>query len=455
MDNVIRHLRQVAARTGLGAPTDAELLDRFVSGQEEDAFTILVRRHGPMVLGVCLRVLHHKQDAEDAFQATFLTLVRKGHGIRERGALASWLYRVAFRAALRLKGSTGKHNAEPLTEVPVEADPVADAAWRELRPVLDTEVQRLPQKYRAPIVLCYLEGKTYEEAADTLGCPKGTVAIRLLRGKLLLKNRLARRGFALSAGLLASQAALPKALAAVGPSLAAATATSAAALVSGAALTANASATVAALTHELGRALWVKKACMAAAVLLSFGTVGAGVGGYAWSRSAPDRTVPTSRAVAANVPTVSPRTDAETATNVVEAAKSRPALEPKPAPPPVVAAAPASKSNDRKQNTVVVVALNANCLAPGWLEDVGKIRLHARHAGQCETWIYVMPSRSAKCARSGLAFRENLDDEAIPTSPNPRAATPAPTLAAKGKCGSVFVRIYILAEKRIIVVTPA
>src|SRR5438093_225712 len=103
MDNVMRQIRRLVARPGAGGESDEQLLERFVERHEEEAFADLVRRHGPLVLGVCLRVLHHRQDAEDAFQATFLTLVRKGHTMRRRAALPSWLYRVAFRIALRLK----------------------------------------------------------------------------------------------------------------------------------------------------------------------------------------------------------------------------------------------------------------------------------------------------------------------------------------------------------------
>ena len=201
MDKVIRKSRRMAGRP-LGAKSDEELLNQFFTGADEEAFSALVRRHGAMVLGVCLRLLHNRQDAEDAFQATFLTLVRKGHLIRHRGALSSWLYRVAFRVALRLKAKADKSRTEVLTEVAVNADPGDEIAWRELRPVLDTEVNRLPAKYRAPIVLCYLEGKTYEEAAGQLGCPKGTIAIRLLRGKVLLKP-IGPGAVCLSAGLVA------------------------------------------------------------------------------------------------------------------------------------------------------------------------------------------------------------------------------------------------------------
>src|SRR6516165_10663059 len=160
MDNVVRQLHRLAARHEAGLQSDDQLLERFFLSHDQEAFALLIRRHGPMVFGVCLRILHHRHDAEDAFQATFLALVRKGSAIRRRQALASWLYRVAFRVALRLKSRSDKHSVEPLVEVSVDADPTAAAAWRELRPILDTELQRLPAKYRTPMILCYLEGKT-------------------------------------------------------------------------------------------------------------------------------------------------------------------------------------------------------------------------------------------------------------------------------------------------------
>src|SRR5262249_51849825 len=144
----------------------------------------------------------HPQDAEDAFQATFLTLARKAGSIGRRQALAAWLYRVAYRAALRARAGAARHAALPLPD-PEPAAPGADElVWHDLRPVLDEELSRLPDKYRRPVVLCYLEGKTHAEAAEQLGCAKATVAVRLLRARERLRARLLRRGLALSAGAL-------------------------------------------------------------------------------------------------------------------------------------------------------------------------------------------------------------------------------------------------------------
>jgi RNA polymerase sigma factor (sigma-70 family) len=216
---VARYLRRVLSRPGCGGLSDAELLERFVAQRDEAAFEVLVWRHGPAVLGVCRRVLRHEEDAEDAFQATFLVLVRKAGAIGRRQAVGSWLYRVAYRVALRAKAGAAKRSALPTAALDVPADErVPDWVWGDLRPVLDDEVNRLPEKYRAPFVLCYLDGLTNEEAARELGCPKGTVLSRLAWARERLRARLARRGLAPSAGLLGTAlaadaaAAVPAAL---------------------------------------------------------------------------------------------------------------------------------------------------------------------------------------------------------------------------------------------------
>src|SRR5262249_47021089 len=151
---------------------------RFFGRREEQAFLEILERHGPMVYGVCLRVLAHRQDAEDAFQATFLTLVRKGSAIRQRGSLPVWLHRVAFRLALTQRSRLHRNPTDPLPPNLAD-DSHHDDAGKELRDALDAEVQRLPAKYRNVLVLCGLQGRSYDEAAKELRCPKGTVAIRL------------------------------------------------------------------------------------------------------------------------------------------------------------------------------------------------------------------------------------------------------------------------------------
>jgi RNA polymerase sigma factor (sigma-70 family) len=178
--------------------SDRELLDRFIERSDERAFELLVRRHGPMVLGVSRRLLNDEHDVEDAFQATFLLLVTKAAGLRKREQVSAWLYGVARRTALKLRGrAKGRLRERPGIDLAVEPDPAAVEA-RAIRPLLDEEIQRLPEKYRLPVILRYLQGMTFTEAARHLGCPMGTVSGRLARAKLLLRKRLTKRGVAIS-----------------------------------------------------------------------------------------------------------------------------------------------------------------------------------------------------------------------------------------------------------------
>jgi RNA polymerase sigma factor (sigma-70 family) len=188
-----------------GEPADAVLLKRFTAQREEAAFAALVRRHGPMVLGVCRRLLQHEQDAEDAFQAVFCVFARKAGAIRRGTAVGGWLYAVAWRIARKAKAlQVRRHMRESeLPDFPAPDKP-PEWEWRDLWPILEEEVNRLPKRYRQPFVLCHLEGKTNQEAAAELGCPPGTVSSRLTRARERLRARLTRRGLALSAGALAA-----------------------------------------------------------------------------------------------------------------------------------------------------------------------------------------------------------------------------------------------------------
>jgi RNA polymerase sigma factor (sigma-70 family) len=188
---------------------DADLLERFVSWRDEAAFELLVWRHERMVRGVCRRLLGREQDVEDAGQATFLTLACKAGAIGQRQALGGWLYKVAFRIALRLKNETAKRGRrergpDGLDDVPAREAVGGAGEGHDLRAVLDEEVSRLPEKYRTPFILCYLEGKTNEEAATHLGCPTGTVVTWLARARKRLRGRLERRGVTVSASGLAA-----------------------------------------------------------------------------------------------------------------------------------------------------------------------------------------------------------------------------------------------------------
>ena len=191
-------------RTQLALLTDGQLLYRYAHRADENAFAVLVHRHGPMVLGVCRRILQHDQDTEDCFQATFVILARKAATISKHDSVASWLYKVAYRIALRARADKSRRRAqEQQAPAKFAEHGLSGVIQQELRQVLDEEVQRLPEKYRAPILLCYLQGQTNEEAAALLHCPTGTVKIRLLRGREILRKRLVRRGLALSiVGLL-------------------------------------------------------------------------------------------------------------------------------------------------------------------------------------------------------------------------------------------------------------
>jgi RNA polymerase sigma factor (sigma-70 family) len=192
---------------GDDVPTDAELLARWSAGNDRGALEQLVRRHGGMVFGVCRRVLGNAADADDAFQATFLVLVRKARSLASPDQVAGWLYRVALRVARKARADRARRHGREVTIVDLAAPTQPDDSC-DLREVLDEELDRLPEKYRLPIVLCELEGRTLEEAARLLGWPKGTVAGRLSRGRDLLRRRLSRRrGLVLPLFLIAGPAA--------------------------------------------------------------------------------------------------------------------------------------------------------------------------------------------------------------------------------------------------------
>jgi RNA polymerase sigma factor (sigma-70 family) len=224
-----------------------------------------------MVLGVCQRVLHSPDDAEDAFQGTFLVLVRKAGSIAKPDLLGNWLYGVAYRTALEAKSGAAKRRAQERQVVAMPAaDPTPDVMWADLRPALDEEVNRLPAKYRVPFVLCYLEGKTNEEAARLLGCPKGTVCSRLDWARERLRIRLTRLGLALSAGFFATLLSQPAAAAVVRPALLSSTVKAAMVAATGEAVTAGVvSAKAVALTEGVLKAMLLNKLKLATALLLA------------------------------------------------------------------------------------------------------------------------------------------------------------------------------------------
>src|SRR5579863_599016 len=184
--------------------TDAKLLECFVIRRDATAFSTLVERHGPMVWGVCRRILHNHHDAEDAFQATFLVLARKAAFVKPMEMVAGWLFGVARTTALKARGVVGRTRSRERQVVEMPDQAVADReGWHDLQPLLDQELSRLPQRYRTVIVLCDLEGMTRKEAARQLRVPEGTIAGWLARARTMLANRLARHGLAFSAVTLA------------------------------------------------------------------------------------------------------------------------------------------------------------------------------------------------------------------------------------------------------------
>lgn len=205
---ILHHLRRAMRLRDEAARTDRQLLEDYTRRQDESALAALVQRHGPMVWGVCRRVLSNHYDAEDAFQATFLVLVRKAAAIAAPELLANWLYGVAHQTARKARATVARRTVRErlVTDMP-EPAVVEKDLWNDLRPVLDQELSRLPDIYRVVLVLCDLEGKTRTEAARQLGLPEGTVGSRLARARGRLAKRLTARGVTLSGGALAAMLA--------------------------------------------------------------------------------------------------------------------------------------------------------------------------------------------------------------------------------------------------------
>ncbi len=202
---MIRHIRHIGAVQTSRELSDADLLQRFVEARDEAAFTALVERHGSLVLGVCHRALGNPHDAEDACQATFLVLARSAATVRKTASLSCWLHRVARSVAANLRRERfRREQREHRIPPPVVRDTAGEIGWREVQAALDEEIARLPERYRAPIILCYLDGKTRDEAATRLALSPGTLHGRLERGRRMLCERLTRRGLTLSATLLAT-----------------------------------------------------------------------------------------------------------------------------------------------------------------------------------------------------------------------------------------------------------
>jgi RNA polymerase sigma factor (sigma-70 family) len=219
LDSVICHLRTIAFQEAGSQAEDVELLERFINHRDNKAFELLVRRHGPMVLGVSKRILGNDADAQDAFQATFLVFVRKANAILPRAQVGNWLHGVAHKTALKARAMNSKRRVKE-QEAATQTRAGTDDRWEFLLEILDDELRALPERYRAPIILCDLEGLSYREAAAQLRCPLGTLSGRLTRARTLLARRLARRCPTVTAATLAAllaraaSAALPPSLSA-------------------------------------------------------------------------------------------------------------------------------------------------------------------------------------------------------------------------------------------------
>jgi RNA polymerase sigma factor (sigma-70 family) len=290
LGEVLQHLRRVVLlRDGAGL-SDRQLLMEYISRRDKVAFAALVRRHGPMVWGVCRRVLSNYHDAEDAFQANFLVLVRKAASLAAPELLANWLHGVAHQTALKARASAATRRARErqVTEMP---EPVANDQdlWNDLQPLLDAEVRRLPAKYRVAILLCDLEGKSRKEAALQLGVPDGTLAARLSRGRVLLAKRLARHGLAMSGGALGVMLAQQAASAGVPAAVVATTMQAASLCAAGqAAMAGVISSQVAALTKGVLTAMLMTRIKIALVGFLVMGALGIGLGALTYQTVAAD-----------------------------------------------------------------------------------------------------------------------------------------------------------------------
>jgi RNA polymerase sigma factor (sigma-70 family) len=274
-NSVIRSLRRVALLRSEADLTDGELLEGYLSNRDEASFEALLHRHGPMVLGVCRRVLQNEADAQDAFQATFLVFLRKAATICPRALVGNWLHGVAYRTALKAQAMNRQRRAKEREARANVRPAAAQEALEDRLEVLDEALSRLPAKYRSAIVLCDLEGKTIKEVARQLNCPPGTVASRLASGRALLAKRLTRYGLCLTAGTLArglAQGAVPPS---IPKPLVAVTVKAAATLAAGQDAANVLSAKVVALSERVVKAMLIAKLKTLTAVLLGVMVLGA------------------------------------------------------------------------------------------------------------------------------------------------------------------------------------
>jgi RNA polymerase sigma factor (sigma-70 family) len=289
LNRLVHGMRRIALLGNSGAVSDARLLESFLTHRDETAFEALVRRHAPMVLGVCTRVIGNVHDAEDAFQAVFLVLARKAACVTPRDLVGNWLYGVAYRTALQARVRLSRRRMHE-RQVPNMPEPLPAPAldFSDLHQALDRELTKLPEKYRAPIVLCDLEGKSRKDVAALLKIPEGTLSSRLAKGRSLLAKRLTRYGIALSAAPLAAQLGQHSALAA-SPALVSSTVQAAMLMAAGKSAAGVVAAEVIALSQGALKTMFLAKINVLAVVVLGIvvGSLGAGAIGQSARDTAP------------------------------------------------------------------------------------------------------------------------------------------------------------------------
>lgn len=292
MNVAVRDLQTLFSVGTLGGLSDGELLGRFVARRDGAVFEGIIQRHGPMVWGVCRRVLRDHHDAEDAFQATFLVLARKASSVMPREKLGNWLYGVAYRTAMTARAKRAKRQGREgqVLDMP-EPMAVPDDQRHDLAESLDRELSRLPVKYRIPVVLCDLEGRTHREAASQLGWPVGTVSSRLSRARAMLARRLSRSSMTLSGGSLAVLLAQESASASMPTRLIGSTARAASLYAAGGAATAGVvSAGAVALTGEMMKMMLLSKIKVATTLVLVASALAVGGTGLAYRAQADETT---------------------------------------------------------------------------------------------------------------------------------------------------------------------
>ncbi|HEV8059750.1 MAG TPA: RNA polymerase sigma factor, partial [Gemmataceae bacterium] len=278
MDSIVRYVRKIALQDARSM-SDAQLLESFITHQDESAFEALVTRHGPLVLSVCRRVLKNLHDAEDAFQATFLVLVRKAASLGKRELLANWLYGVAYRTAMKARVTTNRKRAKerPVAELP-QREAAAEEMPEELLGWLDKELIRLPDKYRLPVVCCDLQGLSRKDAANKLGWPIGTLNWRLAKARTLLAKAMTQHGLMLSGGALALALSRHAAHAAISPGLQQLTVRAGKLMLTHSLSAGVVSAKVASLTEGVVKSMFLTKLKMGLMVVIAVAGIGTASG---------------------------------------------------------------------------------------------------------------------------------------------------------------------------------